>query len=131
MECKYTLYTSCFRTHWMCLAMHSSKREISHKNIRNKQTFFRWCILCRHLTFRSMRYINLLHNHCLTQIYLFMRGSPQNSGTRRSHLPKYLMCLFDKQQGTKEYKLPFVKNSLIFGLTLDVAGISEASSTKQ
>jgi len=42
-------------------------------------------------------------------------------------LPTYLMCLFDKQHGTKEYKLPFVKNSLIFGLTLDVAGISEAS----
>jgi len=39
--------------------------------------------------------------------------------------------LFDKQQGTKDYKLPLVKNSLIVGLTMDVAGINEASSTKQ
>jgi len=40
------------------------------------------------------------------------------------------MCLSDKQQGTKDYKLPLVKNSLLFRLTMDVAGISEASSTK-
>jgi hypothetical protein len=39
--------------------------------------------------------------------------------------------LFDKQQGTKDYKLPLVKNFLIFGLTMDVAGINEASSTNK
>jgi len=46
-------------------------------------------------------------------------------------MPNYMMCLFDKQKGTKDYKLPLVKNSVIFRLTVDVAGISEAGSTNK
>jgi len=41
------------------------------------------------------------------------------------------VCLFGKQKGTKGYKLPLVKNFVIFRLTMNVAGISESSSTKK